>query len=30
VKELSDTWQRWNKQLAKPLWDPPARGRGGQ
>ena len=28
VKELSDNWQRWNKQLAKPLWDPPSRGRG--
>ena len=28
VKELSDTWQRWNKQLARPLWDPPSRGRG--
>ena len=23
VKELSDRWQRWNRQLAKPLWDPP-------
>ncbi len=23
VKELSDVWQRWNRQLAKPLWDPP-------
>jgi arylsulfatase A-like enzyme len=27
VKELSDVWQRWNGQLAKPLWPPPpARG----
>jgi arylsulfatase A-like enzyme len=22
VKELSDLWQRWNRQLAKPLWGP--------
>lgn len=27
-KELSDAWQRWNKQLAKPLWDSPTVGRG--
>jgi arylsulfatase A-like enzyme len=26
-KELGDAWQRWNRQLAKPLWDAPA-GRG--
>jgi arylsulfatase A-like enzyme len=26
VKELADAWQRWNKELAKPLWAP---GRGG-
>jgi arylsulfatase A-like enzyme len=30
VKELGDLWQQWNRQLAKPLWAPPAgRGRGG-
>ena len=30
VKELSDLWQRWNRQLSKPLWGPrPASGRGG-
>ena len=28
VKELSDVWQRWNGQLAKPLWPP--MGRPGQ
>jgi hypothetical protein len=22
VKELAETWQRWNSQLAKPLWSP--------
>ena len=22
VKELGDLWQRWNRQLAKPLWGP--------
>jgi arylsulfatase A-like enzyme len=26
VKELADAWQRWNRDLAKPLWVP---GRGG-
>ena len=26
VKELADAWQRWNRELAKPLWAP---GRGG-
>ena len=26
VKDLADTWQRWNSELAKPLWGP---GRGG-
>jgi len=26
VKALADAWQRWNKELAKPLWTP---GRGG-
>jgi len=26
VKALADAWQRWNKELAKPLWAP---GRGG-
>jgi arylsulfatase A-like enzyme len=30
VKELSDLWQQWNRQLFKPLWGPrPALGRGG-
>jgi arylsulfatase A-like enzyme len=24
AKELSDAWWRWNKELAKPLWGPPA------
>jgi arylsulfatase A-like enzyme len=28
VRELGDAWQRWNKQLARPLWDPPSLGRG--
>jgi arylsulfatase A-like enzyme len=27
-KELADAWQRWNQQLAKPLWDAPRQGRG--
>ncbi len=27
VKELVDAWRRWNKELAKPLWQPP-RGPG--
>jgi arylsulfatase A-like enzyme len=27
VRELSEVWQRWNRQLAKPLWPPPP-GRG--
>jgi hypothetical protein len=22
VKELSDLWQQWNRQLAKPSWAP--------
>ena len=22
VKELTDLWQQWNRQLAKPLWEP--------
>jgi arylsulfatase A-like enzyme len=22
VKELADLWQQWNRQLAKPLWEP--------
>jgi arylsulfatase A-like enzyme len=26
VRELADTWLRWNKELAKPLWGP---GGGG-
>ena len=30
VKELADLWQQWNRQLAKPLWEPrPGFGRGG-
>jgi arylsulfatase A-like enzyme len=30
VKELGELWQRWNRQLAKPLWTPRSgRGRGG-
>lgn len=28
VKELSEKWQAWNRQLAKPLWEAP-RGAGG-
>ena len=28
VRELSDSWQQWNRQLAKPLWAP--RGRGSR
>jgi arylsulfatase A-like enzyme len=31
VKELAAAWQRWNKELAKPLWfDRPRRERGGK
>jgi len=32
VKELTDDWLRWNKEMAKPLWGPGAggRGRGGE
>ena len=32
VKELTDEWLRWNKEMAKPLWGPGAggRGRGGE
>jgi arylsulfatase A-like enzyme len=26
VKELAGAWQRWNKELAKPLWSPGERG----
>ena len=26
VRELADAWQRWNQQLARPLW---RGGRGG-
>ena len=30
VKELTELWQRWNRQLVKPLWGPAVgRGRGG-
>jgi arylsulfatase A-like enzyme len=29
AKKLADAWQRWNKQLAAPLWAP-ARGGGGR
>ena len=29
VKELSDRWQAWNKQLMNPRWGAPAGGRGG-
>jgi arylsulfatase A-like enzyme len=28
VKELSEKWQSWNRQLAKPLWDAPRGARG--
>ena len=28
VKELAAAWQRWNTELAKPLWAPGARGAG--
>jgi arylsulfatase A-like enzyme len=28
VEELAAAWQRWNKELAKPLWPPGARGAG--
>ena len=28
VKELSEKWQGWNRQLAKPLWDAPRGARG--
>jgi arylsulfatase A-like enzyme len=27
VKDLADTWQRWNRELAQPLWMPGGRGR---
>ena len=27
AKELADQWQRWNRELAKPLW-PAGRGPG--
>jgi arylsulfatase A-like enzyme len=30
VKELSDLWQQWNRQLMKPLWGPQPGGRGVQ
>jgi arylsulfatase len=31
VKQLGELWQRWNQQLAKPLWGPQfGRGRGGR
>jgi arylsulfatase A-like enzyme len=32
VKELTDDWLRWSKEMAKPLWSPGAggRGRGGE
>ena len=26
VRELTDLWQQWNRQLAKPLWEPPPSG----
>jgi arylsulfatase A-like enzyme len=30
IKELTNLWQQWNRQLAKPLWAPrPGFGRGG-
>jgi arylsulfatase A-like enzyme len=29
AKDLADTWQRWNLELAEPLWGPGGRGRGG-
>jgi arylsulfatase A-like enzyme len=29
AKDLMDTWQRWNRELAAPLWGPGGRGRGG-
>jgi arylsulfatase A-like enzyme len=28
VKELTDLWQRWNRELVRPLWGPPGRGGG--
>jgi arylsulfatase A-like enzyme len=28
AKELAEVWWRWNKELAKPLWGPPAGPRG--
>jgi arylsulfatase A-like enzyme len=28
VKELTEDWLRWNKEMAKPLWGPGAGGRG--
>ncbi|MGH6689881.1 MAG: sulfatase [Longimicrobiales bacterium] len=30
VKELIEAWQRWNRELATPLWTPAGRGGGGQ
>ncbi len=28
ARELAAEWQRWNRELTKPLWPPPARGGG--
>jgi len=28
ARELALEWQRWNRELTKPLWPPPARGGG--
>jgi arylsulfatase A-like enzyme len=30
VKELTEAWQRWNRELAAPLWTPTGRGGGAQ
>jgi arylsulfatase A-like enzyme len=30
VKELEAAWQKWNAQLARPLWGPGSRGGAGQ
>jgi arylsulfatase A-like enzyme len=29
AKDLADTWQRWNRELAAPLWPAGGGGRGG-
>ena len=30
AKDLASTWQRWNRELAAPLWGPGPGGRGGE